>query len=193
MASIDHSISKKEIASLISKMIGKPAKPTDRAEATRRLIRELDTHVTDPSVRQAILKQTSFTAMGAALTEALKPAPAKAKAADLQQQTPETHAAMMRAEPVAPKALKLSDKGLATKPRTKKGATLRADGLEEGGVDAILIDAVKATGGALHSDLCKKVKWKKCDRRLARAAKIAGIKLKATKVDGGGDIRFEVA
>jgi hypothetical protein len=46
--------------------------------------------------------------------------------------------------------------------------------------------------GALHSALCKKLKWKRCSRRLARAAKIAGLKLKATRVEGG-EIRFEIA
>lgn len=86
----------------------------------------------------------------------------------------------------------LSTAGLAKKPRLSKGAVLRPDGLEKGGVDALLVDAVKRKGGALHSALCKKLKWKKCDRRLARAAKIAGLKLRASRIDGG-DIRFEIA
>jgi hypothetical protein len=53
-------------------------------------------------------------------------------------------------------------------------------------------DALRAVSGALHSALCKKLKWQRCSRRLARAAKIAGVKLKATRIEGG-DIRFEVA
>jgi hypothetical protein len=93
-----------------------------------------------------------------------------------------------------PKAtvIRISVAGLARKPRVRKGAVIRADGLEKDGVDALLVDAVKAKGGALHSALCRKLKWKKCSRRLARAAKIAGLKLKATRV-ASSDIRFEVA
>lgn len=89
-------------------------------------------------------------------------------------------------------AITIKTAGIAKKPRVRKGAVIRADGLEKGGVDAILIDAVKRKGSALHSDLCKKVRWKRCDRRLTRAARIASIRLKATRIEGG-DIRFEVA
>lgn len=88
--------------------------------------------------------------------------------------------------------IRISVAGLAKKPRLRKGAVIRADGLEKGGVDALLVDALKQKGGALHSVLCKKLKWKQCSRRLTRAAKIAGINLKATKI-AGGDTRFEVA
>jgi hypothetical protein len=86
----------------------------------------------------------------------------------------------------------ISTAGLAKRPRLRKGAVLRPDGLEKGGVDALLVDAVKRKGGALHSALCRKLKWKKCCRRLTRAAKVAGLKLRTTRVDGG-DIRFEIA
>jgi hypothetical protein len=69
---------------------------------------------------------------------------------------------------------------------------VRDDGLEEGGPDAILVDAVRQPGGALHSDLCVAVGgWKKCDRRLARAAALVGLTLKSTRE--GDDTRFEVA
>ena len=77
--------------------------------------------------------------------------------------------------------IRISVTGLARKPRVREGAVIRADGLEKGGVDALLVDAVKQRGGALHSALCKKLKWKRCGQRLARAAKIAGLKLRATR------------
>lgn len=82
-------------------------------------------------------------------------------------------------------------KGLVEAPVLRKGETLRADNLIEGGVDAKMIDRLKE-GPALHSELCAMLGgWARCDRRLARAAQIAGVKIMATRT--GGDIRFEIA
>lgn len=80
---------------------------------------------------------------------------------------------------------------LAPAPRLRKGETLRADGLIDGGVDALLVDTVKRDGGALHSELCAIVGWKKCDRRLGRAAEIAGLRLIVARE--GRDQRFSIA
>lgn len=78
--------------------------------------------------------------------------------------------------------------GLAPTIRIKPGEKVREDGLPEGGIDAKLVDAVLADGGALHSELNALTGWKKSDRRLARAAQVAGVTL--TKTREGGDTRF---
>jgi hypothetical protein len=78
--------------------------------------------------------------------------------------------------------------GLAETIRVKPGEKVREDGLPEGGIDAKLVDAVLADGGALHSELNAMTGWKKSDRRLARAAQVAGVSL--TMKREGNDVRF---
>jgi hypothetical protein len=118
----------------------------------------------------------------AALQAALNPAPVAAKA-------PKAPKPAKEKAPRPPRSFTRT--GLAAAPRIKKSETLRADGLVDGGVDAILIDAVKRGNGALHSELCEMVGWKKCDRRLRRAADISGVKLIVARE--GKDHRFSVA
>lgn len=83
----------------------------------------------------------------------------------------------------------VSAAGLSATIKVKGDQKVRADGLPENGIDDYLIDAVLAKGGALHSAMCKKLGWKRCSRRLARAAEVAKVTLVAEKV-GNGDIRF---
>jgi hypothetical protein len=206
------SIGKKQIALLIEALVGKPANPNDRASAERRFLKELDSSGIAPAARKRILAQTDFESMNAALVSALAqadvaalqeaPSTALADAAkrlgELDDATAELDS-VVAAEKVKEKAkTKTKTKtvtvpaGLADKPRIRKGAQVREDGLEEGGPDAILVDAVSKPGGALHSQLCVAVGgWKKCDRRLARAAALVGLTLKSTRE--GSDTRFEVA
>lgn len=94
-----------------------------------------------------------------------------------------------------PKAPVLSAAGLgALKPR--KGETIREDGLPVNGIDDWMIDQVLNKAGALHSEMCahlgtvdgSKKPWKRCSRRLARAAVVAKVKL--TSKPEGDDTRF---
>ncbi len=209
MMMIDASISKKQIALLIELLTGKPARPTDRAEAARRLTRELDSNGIAEDARQRILALTDYDAMRTAIMEAVhagaggipEGSTALADAAKALDAGVEAAPVAEPAEPEAKPAKRRAKAeaktvtvpaGLADKPRVRRGAVIREDGLEEGGPDAILVDAVRQPGGALHSDLCQLVGgWKKCDRRLARAAALIGVQLKATRE--GDDTRFEAA
>ncbi len=186
-------ISKKQIALLIEVLVGKPANPNDRILA----------HTDFESMNAALTAALQEAASGdqpvseTALADAAKRLDAGVEAASangaalLDDATADLDAVAAAERKAAPRTVKVRA-GLADKPRIKKGATIRADGLEEGGPDAILVDAVRQPGGALHSDLCQLVGgWKKCDRRLARAAALVGLTLRSIRE--GSDTRFEVA
>jgi hypothetical protein len=122
--------------------------------------------------------------------------------------TPETAIAPVNPEPTQPTKAKPRKKAAAVKKVSKKKAATkktakgakpvkkgkakgerRADGLLVGSAGAKLVDAICASKGATHKEMCEIVKWKSCLPFAMKSVAQAKVKLRKER-EPNGEVRY---
>jgi hypothetical protein len=108
-----------------------------------------------------------------------QPSEPKAKVATAKKRSKTKKAAATKPAPKAKKAVK------AVKPEIK----LRPDGLRVGSAGGQLVDAICASKGATHKELCQIVKWKSCLPFAMKSVAQAKVKLRKER-EPNGEVRY---